>query len=112
MTMATMAQPVRTAGSIGLVLLLGLAILLNYIDRGAIAIAAPLLKPELGLTNTQYGYAVSAFFWVYVPLQLRVGWGGDRWWVYPLIAAGIALWAVSTMAIGLVQGLTLLIALR
>lgn len=39
----------------GLVALLGLAILLNYIDRGAIAIASPVLKPELGLSNTDYG---------------------------------------------------------
>ena len=38
-------------GGLALVLLLGLAILLNYIDRGAIAIAAPQLKPELGLTR-------------------------------------------------------------
>jgi MFS family permease len=109
---STAAQPARTIGSIGLVLLLGLAILLNYVDRGAIAIASPQLKPELGLSATQYGLAVSAFFWTYVPLQLFVGWACDRWCVYRLIAGGIALWAASTMAMGLVGGLTLLVVLR
>ena len=98
--------------SIGLVLLLGLAILLNYVDRGAIAIAAPKLKPELGLSATQFGIAVSAFAWVYVPMQFFVGWMCDRWCVYRLLAAGIALWAVSTMAMGLVGGLALLVVLR
>ena len=102
----------RTIGGTGLVLLLGLAILFNYIDRGAIAIAAPQLKPELGLSATQYGLAVSAFFWTYVPLQLFVGWACDRWCVYRLIAAGIALWAASTMAMGLVDGLGLLVVFR
>ncbi|QIK96590.1 MFS transporter [Sphingomonas sp. HDW15A] len=109
-----MARDLRLArrSSAGLVLLLGLAILLNYIDRGAIAIASPQLKPELGLTNTQYGYAVSAFFWTYVPIQFFIGWACDRWCVYRLIAAGIGLWAVSTLAMGLVGGLLSLILFR
>lgn len=111
--MATAAgNPIRTIGSTGLVLMLGLAILLNYVDRGAIAIAAPQLKPELGLTATEFGIAVSAFAWTYVPLQLFIGWACDRWCVYRLIAGGIALWAVSTLAMGLVQGLGLLVLLR
>ena len=107
----TRAPPGRVA-TIVLILLLGLAILLNYIDRGAIAIAAPQLKPELGLDATQFGLAVSAFFWVYVPLQLVIGWACDRWCVYRLIAAGIAVWALSTLAMGLVGGLAALITLR
>ena len=95
-----------------LVLLLGLAVLLNYIDRGAIAIAAPLLKPELGLTNTEYGYAVSAFFWTYVPIQFAIGWACDRWCVYRLIALGLGIWALSTLAMGLVGGLFSLVMFR
>ena len=111
--MATVAgNPMRTIGATGLVLMLGLAILLNYVDRGAIAIAAPQLKPELGLTATEFGIAVSAFAWTYVPLQLFIGWACDRWCVYRLIAGGIALWAVSTLAMGLVEGLGLLVLFR
>ena len=98
--------------ALGLVLLLGLAVLLNYVDRGAIAIAAPLLKPELGLSATEFGLAVSAFFWVYAPIQYFVGWACDRWCVYRLLAAGIALWAVSTMLMGLAGGLASLVVLR
>jgi len=62
--MATIAQPRSKTVETTLVLLLGLAILLNYVDRGAIAIAAPKLKPELGLNAKEFGLAVSAFFWV------------------------------------------------
>ena len=110
--MASIAAPTARPVALGLVLLLGLAVLLNYVDRGAIAIAAPLLKPELGLSATQFGLAVSAFFWVYAPIQFVVGWACDRWCVYRLLAAGIALWAVSTMLMGLVGGLAALIVLR
>ena len=110
--MATVATSTARPATLALVLLLGLAILLNYIDRGAIAIASPVLKPELGLSNTEYGYAVSAFFWTYVPIQFFVGWACDRWCVYRLIAVGIAVWALSTLAMGLVGGLLSLIIFR
>ena len=51
-------------------LLLGAAVFLNYVDRGAIGIAAPLMKSELGLSATAFGLAFSAFFWIYAPVQL------------------------------------------
>jgi MFS family permease len=110
--MATIAQPRSKTVETTLVLLLGLAILLNYVDRGAIAIAAPKLKPELGLNAKEFGLAVSAFFWVYAPIQYAIGWACDRWCVYRLLAAGIALWAVSTMLMGLVGSLAALVVLR
>ncbi len=113
MATRTSDQDIGLKGSgLVLVLLLGLAILFNYIDRGAIAIAAPQLKPELGLTATGFGLAVSAFFWTYVPLQFVIGWACDRWCVYRMIAAGLGLWALSTMAMGLVGGLWLLVVFR
>ncbi len=48
--MATMAKTDGVARA--LVILLGAAVFLNYVDRGAIAVAAPLMKGELGLTAT------------------------------------------------------------
>jgi MFS family permease len=96
----------------GLVLLLGTAVFLNYVDRGAIAVAAPLMKSELGLSATTFGIAVSAFFWVYAPVQLMVGWLCDRFSVYRLMAGGILLWAGSTMLMALVGGFASLLVLR
>ena len=111
--MATIARTGRAgASTLVLVALIGLAVLLNYLDRGALAIAAPLLKPELGLSSIQFGLAVSAFFWIYAPIQYFIGWACDRWCVYRLLAAGIALWAISTMLMGLVGSLAALVVLR
>ena len=109
--MATIAAASRNPGG-ALVLLLGAAVFLNYVDRGAIGIAAPLMKSELGLSEEAYGLAFSAFFWIYAPMQLALGWLMDRWCVYRLLAFGVALWAAATMLTSLVSGLAMLVGLR
>lgn len=95
-----------------LVLLLGVAVLLNYTDRGAIGIAAPLMTSELKLGPEAFGLVLSAFFWVYAPVQLVVGWLVDRLSVYRLLAAGVLLWAAATLAMGFVAGFASLLLLR
>ena len=95
-----------------LVALLGLSVLLNFIDRGAIGVAAPLMKSELQFSATQFGIAVSAFFWTYGPAQPFVGWLADRTSVYRLYAMGVAVWAASTLLTGFAGGLVSLVALR
>ncbi len=95
-----------------LTLLLGAIVLLNYVDRGAVGIAAPRLKDDLMLSATGFGIAVSAFSWVYAPAQFAVGWLSDRFCVYRLIAAGLAVWAVATFLTGFATGLAMLVALR
>jgi MFS family permease len=95
-----------------LVFLLGAAIFFNYVDRGALPVAAPLLKGDLKLSNEAYGWAVSAFFWIYAPIQLFAGWLCDRFSVYKLLAAGILIWAGSTLLTGFVGGFASLFVLR
>jgi MFS family permease len=109
-----MATAVRAASvsSGALVGLVAAAIFLNYVDRGLIGIAAPLMKSELALSATGFGLAVSAFFWIYAPAQLLVGWLCDRFCVYRLFAASLALWALATALTGFVGGLAALIMLR
>jgi MFS family permease len=111
--MATLAgtSTVRTSANL-IVLLLGFAIFLNYVDRGAIAIAAPRMKSELHLSAEAYGLAVSAFFWVYAPVQLFAGWLCDRFSVYKLLAFGILVWAASTLMMATAGGFLSLLVLR
>ena len=95
-----------------LTVLLAVLVTLNYADRGALAIAAPGLKDELHLTAFGFGIAVSAFSWIYAPAQFAVGWLSDRLCVYRLIAAGLALWAASTMLTAATTSLAMLVMLR
>jgi MFS family permease len=95
-----------------LVGLLGVAILLSYVDRGLLAVSGPLLKDELGLSATEFGLAVSAFFWVYAPAQLICGWLVDRFDAKRLFGSGVALCALATVLMGAVGSLFSLVALR
>ncbi|MBC7522635.1 MAG: MFS transporter [Sandarakinorhabdus sp.] len=98
--------------STGLIVMVGAAIMLNYIDRGAVSIAAPLIKDEMGLSATGYGLVVSAFFWTYVPVLVLAGWLADRISVWKLMAGGVAIWAAATLLMGLAGGLVSLVILR
>ena len=92
--------------------LLGVAILLSYVDRGLLAVSGPLLKEELGLSATEFGLAVSAFFWVYAPGQLVCGWLVDRFDAKRLFGGGVALWGAATALMGAAGSLFSLVALR
>src|SRR5258708_11097273 len=59
-------------------LLLCLMYLILYVDRVNISTAAPLIKAELGLSNTELGFVFSAFAYPYALFQLIGGWLGDR----------------------------------
>ena len=59
-----------------LVLLLSTVLLVNYVDRGNLATAAPLIQAELHLSNTQLGFLLSAFFYTYVTAMTPAGWLG------------------------------------
>ena len=108
---ATGVKRTGRAGS-ALVALLGIAVFFNYVDRGAIGIAAPLMTAELKLRPEAFGLVVSAFFWVYAPVQLLVGWLVDRFNVYRLMAAGVILWAAGTLLTGFAAGFGSLLLLR
>ena len=110
--MATASIAKRSMVPHALVLMLGAAVFLNYVDRGAIGIAAPRMKDELGLSNEAYGLAFSAFFWVYAPVQIFAGWLCDRFSVYRMMSLGILIWAVSTLLMGFAGGFLSLLALR
>lgn len=108
--MAT-AAGARTAGN-ALILLLGAAVFLNYVDRGAVGIAAPLMQSDLKLSATAFGLVASAFFWVYGPVQLVVGWLVDRFSVYRLMSWGLLVWAAATLLMGFAGGFLSLLVLR
>lgn len=50
----------RETLSLGVIACLALAVLLNYVDRGNLATAAPLVQDELGLSSAQIGLLLQA----------------------------------------------------
>ncbi|WP_293902182.1 MFS transporter [Phenylobacterium sp.] len=112
MTAIAADAPLRTRLGVAVVPLLALAVFINYVDRGNLATAGPLIKDELHLSAAQFGLIVSAFFWSYTPGQLLAGWMADRVNPYRTLALGVAVWSLATVASGLVTGFAALIGLR
>ncbi len=96
----------------GVVALLGVAVFLNYVDRGNLATAAPVMKQELGLSAAKLGLLIAAFSWTYTPCQLLAGWLVEKINPYRTLALGVGLWSLATAATGFAGGFASLIALR
>jgi MFS transporter, ACS family, D-galactonate transporter len=107
------AQRKALPGPLAVVLaLLAISVFINYIDRGNLSIAAPYLKDELGISATQLGILLSAFFYTYAFLQPLAGWLVDRFNVNWIFAGGFLLWSAATAATGLVHTFAALFILR
>jgi MFS family permease len=109
----TLPERKQLTGKLSAVLvLLGISVFINYVDRGNLSIAAPILKDELRISATQLGILLSAFFWTYACLQPIAGWLVDRLNVNWVFAGGFFLWSAATAATGLVRTFSMLFALR
>src|SRR6516225_4932799 len=95
-----------------LLVLLGLAVVINYVDRGNLSMAAPVIQSELKLSATQLGVLFSAFFYTYTALQFVVGGWVDRLGASRVLGAGLLVWSVATIAMGFSGGFLALLVLR
>lgn len=55
-----------------------LAATIAYVSRNSLAVAEKTIRADLGLTEREMGWAMSAFFWAYAVTQLPTGWLADR----------------------------------
>lgn len=85
---------------------------LYFVDRVSISTAAPLIKADLKISNTQLGLAFSAFAIPYALFQLIGGWIGDRLGPRLTLAICCGLVGISTALTGAVTGIASLILLR
>ncbi|HVW69203.1 MAG TPA: MFS transporter [Steroidobacteraceae bacterium] len=102
----------RTAGSTRLVLLVSVALLINYVDRGNLATALPLIHAELGLSGTQLGWLLSIFYYSYVASMVPAGWASERYGAHRVLAAGMAIWSLATLLTGFTTGFWSILLLR
>ncbi len=98
------AVPQKLSGALSIVLgLLAFSVFINYIDRGNLSTAAPMVKDELKLSASQLGFLLSAFFWTYPIFQIFSGWLVDRFNVC---------WVMATGVTGLLHSFTALLIVR
>jgi MFS family permease len=87
--------------SLGLLILSGVV---NYMDRGTLAVANSTIRGELGISLEQMGWLLSAFSWSYALSQLPAGGMVDRIGPRKLLTAGLVVWSIAQAIGGLVTG--------
>jgi ACS family hexuronate transporter-like MFS transporter len=92
--------------------LLVLANVINYIDRQALSILAPLLSHELGLSNVDYSFIVNAFLVAYAVSYLGSGYMMDRLGGRIGVALCVAVWSIAATLHAAAVGFVSLIAFR
>ena len=95
-----------------MLLLVMLVMFVNYMDRGNLAVAAPLMQRELNLDAAGLGVLFSAFAWTYV---LSIPFAGallDKVGPRRLFAIALIGWSVSTWTIGAVHSFAAILACR
>ncbi|MBN3805038.1 MFS transporter [Paraburkholderia sp. Ac-20336] len=105
------SQPTRSRARITFVLLCIMAFIM-YVDRTNMSVAAPVMSKELGFSNTHLGFIFSAFALAYSCFMIPGGWHSDRIGSRKGLLLYGSLWAIATIATGVVGSLYALVAAR
>ena len=95
-----------------IMVMLFITVVINYLDRSNLSIAAPALKDEFGLETVHEGLILSAFGWTYAAMQIPGGWLVDRVSPRVLYAAALILWSAATFFMGFAGSFVILFVLR
>jgi ACS family D-galactonate transporter-like MFS transporter len=106
-------EPGRALARFGPTLvLLFIAILINYVDRGNLSVAASLVQQEWHISSSSLGVLFSAFFWTYTAMQFFSGWLTDKLGATLVMGLGFLVWSLATAISGLVPSIALLFLMR
>jgi ACS family hexuronate transporter-like MFS transporter len=92
--------------------LLMAATTINYIDRQAIAVAAPTISREFGLSALDYAWIPFAFLLAYAVMQVVAGAVVDRIGPRRGLSLSVVVWSLASAAHALATGLWSLVAWR
>ncbi|WP_233855811.1 MFS transporter [Paraburkholderia sp. HD33-4] len=94
------------------VALLFLAGVINYLDRAALSIAAPLIQKDLNFSHAQMGVVFSSFFIGYALFNFVGGLASDKVGAKRVFGTAMGVWSVFCGATALASGIGSLIVLR
>ena len=79
---------------------------INYLDRGSLSVANPLIRQDLGISLSQMGWLLSAFGWSYAIMQLPIGALVDRLGPRITLGVGLTFWSLAQGIGGLCTNFT------
>ena len=105
-------NPRRTRARIGILALISIATLLNYMDRAVMGVSAPSLTAELQISPEMMGFIFSAFSWTYAAAQIPGGLLLDRFGTRITYAGSLILWSFFTLLHGIAGNVAMLFGFR
>ncbi|GAB3977990.1 MFS transporter [Spirosoma terrae] len=102
----------RTSVRYGMLALVFVNVVINYLDRSNISVAGATISKDLGLSSVELGLIFSAFGWTYALLQIPGGLIADRFGPRVLYAFCLITWSIATVGQGFVRGFASLFSLR
>ncbi len=85
-----------------MLIFIGAAMLVNFIDRATLSVAAPLMSKQLGFDAAAMGWAFSAFGWAYMLFQIPGGLLLDKFGSRLVYGIAVIGWSVFTFLQGMV----------
>ena len=95
--------------------IVGVATLMSivlYLHRQSLSFLELSMRDDLGLTDDQVKWLLSAFAWSYALAQVPSGWVSDRFGVRHILALYIFVWSLFTGLLGAAMGFAMLVILR
>ena len=102
----------RTRVRFGILALIAVGTMINYLDRTVLGIAAPSLRQDLGIDAAWMGVVFSAFSWTYAAAQIPGGVFLDRFGAKLTYFLSITFWSLFTLLQGFASGLGSLLVFR
>ncbi|WP_414449652.1 MFS transporter [Burkholderia sp. 22PA0099] len=86
--------------------------MLNYLDRAALSVVAPIIKRDLGINDAQMGVLFSSFFVGYCLFCFVGGWAADRYGPRRVFAVAAGIWSLFCGATALAGSFAHLMIVR
>lgn len=93
-------------------ILLGIGVLVNYLDRVNLSVAHDAVATKFGTSDVLFGYLLSAYSWTYAAMQIPSGSLLDRFGVRRIMLVAVALWAVASGLAAVAASIGVLFAAR
>ena len=87
-------------------------VVINYMDRSNISVAAPIISKDLHLSSVQLGLIFSAFGWTYAAFQIPGGFLTDKFGPRIVYTVSLISWSLVTLLQGFAKGFVALLGLR
>ncbi|MES2443205.1 MAG: MFS transporter [Pseudomonadota bacterium] len=102
----------RSRVRIGVLVLITLATMLNYLDRSVMGVAKPALVSEMHISPEMMGLIFSAFSWTYAFAQIPGGILLDKLGTRLTYALSLGLWSLATLLHGAMSSIAGLVGAR